>query len=111
MKGYHLIYEVYGVDEKLLDDANRIMKLLKHVCKKAGMKVIKGDYHKFPRQGVTAFYILAESHISIHTWPEEGSAAIDIYYCGEEKSVRIAGEFLLKELKPKKVKERFLIRE
>ncbi len=111
MKGYHLIYELYRVDQNLLDDEKKIMEILKRVCKESGMKIIKGTSHKFQPQGVTAFYILAESHISIHTWPEEGSAAVDIYYCGEEENVRKAGDLILKYFKPKKVKERFLVRE
>ena len=111
MKGYHLLYEIYGVDKKLLDNPERIINILKKACEKSGMKVLKGDFYKFKPVGVTAFYILAESHISIHTWPEEGSASVDIYYCGEEEQVRKAGDFLLKYLKPEKVKERFLVRE
>ena len=111
MTGYHLILELYEVDPKILDDASFIMKALKEISEKAGMKVLKGDFYKFSPYGVSAFYILAESHISIHTWPEENSAAIDIYYCGEEEQVRKAGDLVLKYFKPKKVKERFLVRE
>ena len=111
MIGWHLVYEFYGVDPELLDDEEKVMEILKKVCEETGMKIIKGASHKFTPHGVTGFYILAESHISIHTWPEEGSAAIDVYYCGKEEQVRRAGELLIKYFKPRKVKEKFLVRE
>ena len=106
-----MLLEIYGVDSKLLDDEARVNRILKRICHESGMKIIKGSSNKFQPQGLTAFYILAESHISIHTWPEEGAAAVDIYYCGEEEQVRKAGDLVLKYFKPKRVKERFLVRE
>ncbi len=110
MKGHHLILDLFGVDRKLLDDEEEIMRILKEVSEKCGMRIIKGAYHKFTPQGVTAFYILAESHISIHTWPEYGDAAVDVYYCGDKKQVEKAGELLVEYFKPKRVIKRFFER-
>ncbi len=105
-----MILDIFGADEKLLDDPSVLMRLMREACEKAGMKVIKGGFHKFSPQGVTAFYILAESHISIHTWPEQGSAAVDIYYCGEKKAVEKAAEILLSSLSPKKTRKNIIER-
>ncbi len=110
MKGYHIMLDIFGVDGRMLDDPDFLMQLMKKACEGAGMKVIKGEFHKFNPQGVTAFYILAESHISIHTWPEKGSAALDIYYCGEREAVEKVSEILVSSLSPKKIRKNMIER-
>jgi S-adenosylmethionine decarboxylase len=69
--------------------------LLTKAADAAGATVISTDSHHFEHQGVTAFAILAESHISIHTWPEIGHAACDIFTCGgDHVDCDAAGEYL-----------------
>ena len=102
--GYHILLDLYGVDSKLLDSPSELMSILREACEQSGMRIIKGDFHKFSPHGVTAFYILAESHISIHTWPEEKKATVDIYYCGDAEVVKKAAYFLLDKLSPTHVK-------
>ena len=101
--GRHLIVEVWGVDAELLDDEARLRRMLVEAAKRAGGKIMGVLFHKFEPQGVTGVVAIAESHISIHTWPEYGYAAIDIFTCGSHVDPWKAFEYSLKELKPKNV--------
>jgi S-adenosylmethionine decarboxylase len=65
-----------------LNDEKLIKKLLHDAAYCAKMTVLNFITHKFYPQGVTGVVLLAESHISIHTWPETGKAAVDVYTCG-----------------------------
>ena len=81
--GTHLIVELTGCDFSYLDDLDRIRDLLVTSAKKAKATVLDSSFHKFSPQGVSGVVVLAESHISIHTWPELGYAAVDVFTCGD----------------------------
>jgi S-adenosylmethionine decarboxylase len=66
----------------LLDDIDGIRAAFEEAVEACGATVLNRFSHKFQPQGVTVVYALAESHISIHTFPENGSCAIDVYTCG-----------------------------
>jgi S-adenosylmethionine decarboxylase len=66
-----------------LNDEQFLIKLLESAAILSGATVIQTIFKKFDPQGVTVICLLAESHISIHTWPEEGKAAVDLYTCGD----------------------------
>ena len=78
----HIVFTLYGCQTDLLDDEDYIRKILWEATQHMGATFLKTTTHKFDPQGVTAVTLLAESHISIHTWPEKKCAAIDIYTCG-----------------------------
>ncbi|MCC6012818.1 MAG: adenosylmethionine decarboxylase [Candidatus Verstraetearchaeota archaeon] len=80
--GRHLIIELFGCDAKALNDIKTIEENFKRSLEEAGAKIIGEVFHKFNPQGVTGVIIIAESHFSIHTWPEIGYAAIDLFTCG-----------------------------
>jgi S-adenosylmethionine decarboxylase len=80
--GKHCTLEVYGVKSELLDDLDFIDQTLRQAAIKSGATILNSVFHKFDPQGITFILLLAESHLSIHTWPEKGCAAIDIYTCG-----------------------------
>ncbi|HDJ26355.1 MAG TPA: adenosylmethionine decarboxylase [Candidatus Bathyarchaeota archaeon] len=101
--GRHLIVEVWGVDPALLDDEARLREVLIEAAKRAGGRVIGVLFHKFKPQGVTGVVAIAESHISVHTWPEYGYAAIDIFTCGSHVDPWKAFEHSVDALKPKSV--------
>ena len=82
-KSTHLIIEVYGA--KHLDDIKYIENVLKKCVSVANATLLNIKLHKFQPKGVSGVAILAESHISIHTWPEHEYAAIDIFMCGKTK--------------------------
>ncbi len=82
--GTHLLLEFWGASG--LSDEELISKALHKAAEAAGASVLKSFSHEFsPYCGVTAVVVLAESHISIHTWPERGYAAIDIFMCGDAR--------------------------
>jgi S-adenosylmethionine decarboxylase len=80
--GKHLLLEVYDVKYELLNDGTAIQKVMEHGIERAGMTILNIFQHCFVPQGVTIVIALSESHVSCHTWPEEGTIAIDSYTCG-----------------------------
>ena len=81
--GTHLLADLSGIAPERLRDCAALERLLRDAAGAAGAQVLHGHFHSFgPGQGVTGVLLLAESHISIHTWPEVGFAAVDIFMCG-----------------------------
>ena len=74
---------MYGCSFKSLNDEYYLADLLEDAAFASGATVVKTIFKKFQPQGVTVLCLLSESHISIHTWPEKGEAAVDIFTCGE----------------------------
>ena len=81
--GQHLLAEYRGCDRELLDDITRVESLLRRAADLAGATIVAAVFHPFSPQGVTGVVVVEESHLSIHTWPEHGYAAVDFYTCGE----------------------------
>jgi len=82
--GTHLIADLHGIAGAMLCDGDAIEALLRQAALAAGATIVYSHFHAFgPGQGVTGVVLLAESHISIHTWPEIGFAALDIFMCGQ----------------------------
>jgi S-adenosylmethionine decarboxylase len=100
--GHHILVSLYGVAFALLDDPSGISLAFDQACEVMGATVLHRFNHQFTPQGVTVVYALAESHISIHTFPEKGSAAMDVYTCGSMNSMH-GVEVLLKHFTPKRV--------
>jgi S-adenosylmethionine decarboxylase len=81
--GTHLLADLHGVEPDLLRDGSALESLLRRAAEVAGARVLYSHFHSFGAgDGVTGVVLLAESHISIHTWPESGLAAADIFMCG-----------------------------
>jgi S-adenosylmethionine decarboxylase len=80
--GRHLIVDAWSCPPSLLDDERLIRETLVEAVKAGGATLIELCVHKFSPQGVTATATLAESHIAIHTWPEHGYFAVDLFFCG-----------------------------
>ncbi len=81
--GRHLIIEV--VDGHGLDDEGRIQQAFRDCVETCGATLLHIHTHKFSPQGVSGVAVLAESHISVHTWPEIGYGAFDVFMCGDSK--------------------------
>jgi S-adenosylmethionine decarboxylase len=85
----HLLADLAGIDAAQLVDAATIDALLRSAALAAGARILHSHFHSFgPGMGVTGVLLLAESHISIHTWPEHGFAAADIFMCGDARPQR-----------------------
>ncbi len=97
--GRHCILELYQCDQTKLNDEAFIRTTITSSAKIAGATLLNLVTHSFKPQGVTGLALLAESHISIHTWPENGYAAVDVFTCGDqtmpEKACKIMKELLL----------------
>jgi len=87
--GLHLLADLCGVAPERLTDPADLEQLLIAAARAAGATVLSSHFHHFgSSQGVTGVVLLAESHISIHTWPESGFAALDIFMCGQTRPQR-----------------------
>lgn len=84
--GRHLLLELHGIAAERLGDENSLRDILATAAAAAGATVLSAHFHHFGSgQGVTGVLLLRESHISIHTWPEYGYAAVDVFMCGEAR--------------------------
>jgi S-adenosylmethionine decarboxylase len=87
--GTHLLADLHEANRDALANPSLIEDLLKRAALAAGAHIVYSHFHPFgPGQGVTGVVLLAESHISIHTWPETGFAAVDIFMCGRAVPAR-----------------------
>tara|TARA_B100001079_G_C15972285_1_gene323938 strand:+ start:123 stop:452 length:330 start_codon:yes stop_codon:yes gene_type:complete len=93
----HILFELRGCSSKLLDDPEFIVMALQIGASRAKSKLLGVNCHHFKPQGVTAIAMLAESHISIHTWPEKELAMCDIFTCGVDATPELAVEYLSKQ--------------
>lgn len=82
--GYHLILDLEGCHSRRLDSRDAMLGLCTDVARILGAEVVSKGVHRFSPRGVTAFVVIAESHISVHTWPEAGKAFLDIFCCKEK---------------------------
>jgi S-adenosylmethionine decarboxylase len=98
--GRHCLLDVYGCPRELLDSVADIDNLMRNAAAAAGAMVLGLLTHRFEPQGVSLVYLLAESHMSIHTWPEHGSATLDIYTCGEACDPAMACASVINALLP-----------
>ncbi|HEY6879198.1 MAG TPA: adenosylmethionine decarboxylase [Polyangiales bacterium] len=81
-RGTHLLVECRGCTPAVLNDPAALEDVLRAAAAAIGARVISAAFHAFAPHGVTGVLLLAESHLSIHTWPEHGYAAIDLFTCG-----------------------------
>ncbi len=94
--GRHLIAEVWSGDPHLLDDPTYLRESVIEACEAGDLTVLDVLVHEFSPHGVTLVALLAESHLSIHTWPEHGYAAVDVFACDgdPDKALRVLAKRL-----------------
>ncbi len=80
--GHHYIVEASGCNPKVIGSVEKVQQILVRAAEIAGAHVWSISFSKFPPHGVSGVVVISESHISTHTWPEMGYAALDIYTCG-----------------------------
>ena len=98
--GQHLLLDFWGVEFN--NSLITLKKVLKNAIKVSGATLLHIHLHRFGKQqGISGVAVLAESHISVHTWPERDYIAFDIFMCGDT-SPQASAEYLLKTFKPKK---------
>jgi len=75
--------EIFGCDFDLLNDMGKVEEIMVNAALEAGAEVRECVFHKFSPQGVSGVVVISESHLAVHTWPELGYAAVDVFTCGE----------------------------
>ncbi len=99
--GKHLIVELYDCDRDLIASVNAVEEILVDAVNISKATIIKPLFHQFNPHGVSGVVVIAESHFSVHTWPEYGYCALDIFTCGEQIDSDKALQFLKEKLKAK----------
>ena len=97
----HILFTLKFCPHELLDDEAHIRNMLIKAAKLCRSTLLDVSSHKFDPQGVTAIALLAESHISIHTWPEEGFAVCDVFTCGDHTVPRAGVTYMYEAMDAK----------
>jgi S-adenosylmethionine decarboxylase len=80
--GRHILAELTGSSAVVLNDLASLEKCFRRCAEEGGATLISSHFHHFAPQGVSGVVVIAESHITVHTWPEHGYAAVDVFTCG-----------------------------
>ena len=96
--GKHLLLELKDCDKEILNDLDSLKGALRTAANDAGATVLEESFHRFNPHGISGVVIIAESHLFIHTWPEYGYAAADIFTCGDSVQPEKAAETLISKL-------------
>lgn len=99
--GIHILVELKDCNHEILKSLNMIREFMIEAAREARVTILDTIFHEFDPFGVTGIIAIAESHISIHTWPEYNYAAVDIFTCGEEMKPYIAAQILIERLESK----------
>ncbi|CEH32133.1 S-adenosylmethionine decarboxylase proenzyme (Ado MetDC) (SAMDC) [Aneurinibacillus migulanus] len=108
--GRHVAIDVWGVEFERLNSAEFLKNHMVEAAEACGATVLSVQAQQFEPQGATVLVMLSESHISIHTYPERGFAALDCYTCGETVDPQIAIDYMVSVLQPEKFYVKKLIR-
>jgi len=109
LKIVQLLVDLYGCETDL-DDEGFLMGVLEKAAQRVGATVVRRVTQRFQPVGVTVILILAETHLSIHTWPEHGYAAVDVFFCSEGADPYAAWEVIRSALKPESFELKEIIR-
>lgn len=108
--GQHLLLELYECDRAFLNEKDTIQKTLETAAREAGATVVESVFHHFNPHGISGIVVIAESHITIHTWPEHGYAALDIFTCGHREILDNIKESLILSFSAKRSSSRLINR-
>ena len=108
-KSKHILIDAWGIPFEPLDDENYIRYALEEMAKASGATIVNWAKHKYSPQGISYVLLVSESHISIHTYPEEGYLAADIFTCGKADPTK-AIPVIERLFKPKLMTSKIIIR-
>lgn len=108
--GRHVAIDTWGVNFDLLNSAEKLQHYMIQAAEACGATVLSVQAKQFEPQGATVLVLLSESHLSIHTYPEKGFAALDCYTCGEQVDPEIAIQYMVDILKPSQTHSKKLVR-
>ena len=96
--GKHVITELYGCNSEIINNQELIEDIMLEAVELSGATIVKPVFHKFSPHGVSGMVVVSESHFAIHTWPEYGYCALDIFTCGDLINNQIALDHLKSKL-------------
>ena len=99
--GRHILVELYDCERGILNNHKLVEQIMVDAAKECGAHVVQSVFHKFNPHGVSGVVVIAESHLAIHTWPEYGYAAVDLFTCGEDVNPWIAHDYVALKFKAK----------
>jgi len=99
--GRHVLAEFFECDPNVLNNPTLVEQYMLEAALECGATVVQKCFHLFNPHGVSGVVIISESHLAIHTWPELGYAAVDLFTCGEQCDPKVAYEFLKKRFNSK----------
>ncbi len=99
--GTHLLVELRDCNPEILKDLERVKNALVSAAKEAKATIVDISFHEFNPFGISGMVVIAESHLSIHTWPEYSYAAVDIFTCGDIIKPEVAASFLIEKFESK----------
>lgn len=102
--GSHLLVELYGCNHEALEQEQTVGAAMREAAVQSEATVVAQSFHEFKPYGVSGAVIIQESHYTIHTWPEHGYAAVDLFYCGGTVKVHKAIEVLRERFQPQRLK-------
>ena len=100
--GQHVLAEFFECDPNILNRIDKVEKYMIDSALECGATIVQKCFHMFSPYGVSGVVIISESHLAIHTWPELGYAAVDLFTCGSKCDPKVAYEFLKKKFSSKK---------
>jgi S-adenosylmethionine decarboxylase len=95
--GHHYIAEASGCNPAIIGKVEAVEQILVRAAEVAKVTIWSISFHRFNPNGVSGVVVISESHLSVHTWPELGYAALDIFTCGDDANPEAAVEYALKE--------------
>ena len=95
--GRHLLLELFDCDQDAINNVEAVKGALIEAAKRAQATIVDVVFHEFNPFGVSGVVVIAESHLSIHTWPEYRYAAVDIFSCGEILQPEVAANYLVEQ--------------
>ncbi len=102
--GRHILAEFYECDPEILNDVEKVEIYMKRAALECGATIVNSVFHTFNPHGVSGVVVIAESHLAIHTWPEYGYAAVDVFTCGDTVDPWVATRVLQESFKAKNIK-------
>ena len=96
--GRHVLAELTGCAPSVLNDAGALESTFRDCAARGGATIVSSHFHRFSPQGVSGVVVIAESHVTVHTWPEHGYAAVDVFTCGRPEVAEAVMELIVTAL-------------
>lgn len=101
--GIHLVGDLKGIETNKISEVESLKIIMESAVKSSKLTKIRSYYHQFSPDGVSGIILLAESHLSFHSWPEYGLLAVDIFTCGPTENAEEAMEYIIDKLSPQSI--------